>query len=425
MGGVETLMLALAPIYKSEGYHCEIFFFKHGPMEKYLPVDCTIHFGDLPDLLRLIDSKGFDVVHANSTDWDLGVSAVRNMGAKLVVTAHGWIVPTWTSANCDAFVGCSKWLADDQQPLTDLPAKVVLNGVDVDKFKPNENTAATSPPIVAWVGRGTAVEQKRIDKFAAIAPALRRAGVQIRLVESYGAEKVAKVAPKAARALLPVVDFWRAVHREDMPGFYQEVAASGGCVVSTSSFEGLPMTLLEAQACGCPVIAPDVLGVNECVDPAYGSVLYEFQMQPEQLASLVLETLNDTKQMEWRRKTCVPYVREQFSMKRMAQQYLRIYREAPYSRRKNLANIQARARLSPFLNWGDYVAYRWSPGNDQYEASRKLAELGEWKLASALARTALTTCPTLFVKPKRLTHLIKAVMHPDSSTSRSHTTTCV
>ena len=49
------------------------------------------------DLLRLAGDGGFDVVHANNTDWPTGISAVRQLGVKLVVSAHKVRPPAWPS----------------------------------------------------------------------------------------------------------------------------------------------------------------------------------------------------------------------------------------------------------------------------------------------------------------------------------------
>ncbi|MBD0373705.1 MAG: glycosyltransferase family 4 protein, partial [Pyrinomonadaceae bacterium] len=314
MGGVETWMVSLSSQLLARGHQCELFFFNHGPMEQNLPPDITAHFGDLADLLKLVSSQGFDLVHANSTDWHMGVAAVRSLGAKLVLTSHGRSVPTWNPLNCDALVSCSRWEAEEQQALTGVPVRTVLNGIDTGRFKAAEVTEVAGPPIVAWIGRGINVEQKRIDKLAAIAPLLHRGGERLHLVEPYGPEEVSKVAPEAVRALLPVVDFWGAVPVEEMAAFYLKVAASGGCVLSTSSFEGLPLTLLEAQAAGCPAIGPDVRGVNECIDPKHGGFLYPFETQVEELASLIIKTLGNADEMRWRRAACAQFARDQFSL---------------------------------------------------------------------------------------------------------------
>ncbi len=411
IGGVERFVVSLSGALRAGGHQCELFFFQHGPMEQQLPTDCVAHFGDLGDLMRLVSSRQFDVVHAATNDWHLGVSAVRSLGARLVVTAHTErIVPSWNSGNCDVFAGCSRWLAEAQQAFTDLPTQVVLNGIDTDKFRPDDEIAAAPPPIVAWVGRGTAVEHKRIDAFGAIAPALHNAGLRLWLAEPHGSSEVETVAPDAARTLRSVADFWAPVAAEKMPAFFREVAASGGCVVSTSSWEGLPLTLLEAQACGCPVIGADVRGVNECVNPARGGVLYPLEMPTDQLAKLVVDTLRDTGRMLWRRQACAEYAREQFSLERMVQNYLRLYHNAPTPSNRIADRVNSRLRLSPLVHWEEYVEHRWGAGRNQYDASRRLAARGDMVPAAAAARAALATSPTIYVRPERLVYLLKTLL---------------
>jgi glycosyltransferase involved in cell wall biosynthesis len=405
-GGVETFMAALAPLLRSYGHACEFFFFNHGPMEHHLPEGCPAHFGELADCIKLVRSERFDIVHVNSLDWMLGLSAVRSAGAKLIVMAQGMVVPGWTSANCDAFVACAKWHAEEQSIYTDLPIQVVYNGIDESVFKPNPEAAASAPPIVAWVGRGVD-GAKQIEKFAAVAPLLKRAGLRVWLAEPHGVEEVEKIVPGVRESLLPHVDFWGSVPREDMPRFFQEVAASGGCVVSTSKSAGLPLALIEAQACACPVVGSDVRGINECVDPDHGGVLYPFAIAPEDLAGLIVGVVQDKAQLARRREACVRYVNERFTMGRIAREYERVYREALQSRRKYWSGLRTRLRLAPLLYWRDYVAHRWGPGQCQYEASRRLAARGEWSLASMTVRASVLTSPTIFLRPERMAYFVK------------------
>src|SRR5262245_52684161 len=109
VGGLERWMVDLAQVYQKLGHRCELFFFKRGPFEHHIPNNVRAHFGDLSDCLRLVKSERFEVVHAANVDWELGISAVRSLGAKLILTAHGWVCPHWNSTNCDALVGCSEW----------------------------------------------------------------------------------------------------------------------------------------------------------------------------------------------------------------------------------------------------------------------------------------------------------------------------
>jgi glycosyltransferase involved in cell wall biosynthesis len=411
VGGAETFMLALASALQLDGHHSELFFFRRGPLEQFIPSHHIVHFGDLSDCLRLVDARPFGVIHVKSTDWRTGISAGRRLGAKIVITSHGVRTLAWNSGNCDAVVACAKWLAEEQQMLTDLPVQVVLNGVDTNKFRPAGDVQPGVHPIIAWVARGKD-RRKRIDKFAAIAPALRRAGLRLRIADPTGSDAVARVYPDAARQLAQLVEFWGPVPVEGMAGMYQDVAASGGCAVSTAEWEGLPMTLLEAQACGCPVIAPGVQGVNECVDPAYGGVLYPSNIEPEALADLVLETVRAEARMEWRRRMCAEYVRERFSAARMAGDYLRIYKESPYPPHgRSVARFRKRLLLSPLRHWDKYVEHRLSVGQRQFDAAELLAQRREWKLARAAARASLATSPTRFVSPKKMALLANVYLH--------------
>lgn len=405
MGGVETFMIAHASNLQARGYECELFFFQHGLMEEHMPKNCVAHFGDAVDLIKLVSSQNFDIVHAHSSDWERGVLGVRNIGAKLIVTVHhDYIVPAWTSANCDALVACSRWLTEKQQPFSDLPVQTVLNGIDTSKFKPSSSVVMTSPPIVAWVGRGVG-GQKRIDRLAAVAPALHRSGIRLWLAEPNGPEEIEKVFPGVVCSLIPIVEFWDAVPREKMPEFFQKVAASGGCVLCTSSSEGLGLAFIEAQACGCPVIAPNVVGINECVSPDHGGVLYQFDIDTKELESLVLNTIYN-KEYQQRGEVCAKYVFEHFNIQRMTLEYLDIYRKVQSTQRNNSRrNMQFRRSLDVFFR--ESFKYRWTEGNSLYQTSQKLAEQGDRKLAAAMARASFKACPSLYIRPERMAHLIK------------------
>jgi glycosyltransferase involved in cell wall biosynthesis len=324
------------------------------------------------------------------------------VGAKLVVTAHGLLDPSWNSANCDAVVGCSRWVAKEQQRLTDVSVAVVPNGIDLDRFRPPADGAVTGPPIVAWVGRGSDLRQKQIDRFAAVAPLLRRAGIRVWVADPDG---TSKLPPSVADRLTAAAEFWDPVPPDRMPEFYSSVAASGGCVLSTSSFEGLSMAQLEAQACGCPVFGPDVRGVNEAVDPAHGGLLYAPQTPPESLARTITAALSDADGMRRRREACQAYAATRFGFDRMARDYLRIYEQCPRPRIGGWRGALSRARSKSWFNYRGYVRRRWSAGAAQFDAAKALADRGAFDLAYAAAAESVRTCPTLFVRGSRLKHL--------------------
>jgi hypothetical protein len=178
-------------------------------------------------------------------------------------------------------------------------------------------------------------------------------------------------------------------------------------VLSTSVREGLPLTLIEAQASGCPVVASDVQGNNECVSPQHGGLLYPVGMPGDAVAALIAESLGDRPRIQLWQHAAGAHVRQRFSLQRMAEQYLAIYAEPPaFSAGDVASRMKARLRLSPLVHWNDYLEQRWGVGYEQFVASRALAERGEWRLAAGAGRASLRTSPTIFLKPQRLAHLV-------------------
>jgi glycosyltransferase involved in cell wall biosynthesis len=415
VGGVSTFMLSLRAALQAKGHRCELFFFERGPMEAHLPRDGGVHFGTLAELMRLVSRDAVAVVHANNVDWPTGISAVRRLGAKLVITAHKVREPAWTygwhAGNCDAFVAVSSWIRDSLQPMTDAAIQVVHNGIDTRRFSVVAGTS-TDSPIVAWVGRGSAA-RKRLEAFAAIAPGLRCANLRVWVIDQQGRDDFARVHPEASRALGAAAERWEGASFEEMPGIYRQIAWSGGCVVSTAAMEGLPLALLEAQACGCQVIAADVRGVNECVSPEHGCVLFPFEAPPQAVTRLIVDTLRDRLANRRRQASYAEFVRETFSLERMADRYLVTYARAP------IPPLQGRAwqrrRHSPLLHWPAYLEERLGVGHLQYEASRELAASGEVDTAGAAARESFATAPTMYVRPSRLAHLFRFARRRPSS----------
>ncbi|MDB5309387.1 MAG: family glycosyltransferase [Gemmataceae bacterium] len=405
VGGIQTWMVGLARSLRVHGHDCELFFFRGGAFEAHIPTGLPFHRGDLAHLLRLVHTNRYDVVHACNTDWEDGLAAVRHLGAKLVLTCHGWVCPCWSSRTCDALIACSRWNAVSQQEPSDLPVRLVYNGIDTDFYSPPTNRA-DGPPIVAWVGRGGALEQKRIDRLAAIAGRVVAGGVRLWVADPDGA---ARVPEAVATALRSSAAFWGPVEPTKMRIFYQQVAASGGCVLSTSTFEGLPLALAEAQACGCAVIGPDVRGVNEAVDPTRGGVIYPPDLPADGLARLVLQTLSDRESMAARGRASRRFAVERFGHTRMVGEYLAAYQSVLATPRRMLRR-PAGGFFRSFVRFRSphYIAHYWAAGHSQFVAAEKLLESGDRLVAKAAVAASLLTCPTLFLRPRRLSHLVAA-----------------
>jgi glycosyltransferase involved in cell wall biosynthesis len=422
VGGVSTFMLSLRAGLVAAGHECELFFFSHGSMAAHIPADVPVHYGSLADGLALVRSRGFDVVHANNIDWVTGISAVRQVGVRLVATAHkvraGAWTYGWTSRNCDALVGVSRATAEALQPYTDLPVRTIYNGIDTDRFWMEPDTWApprgpSTPlgarrPIVAWIGRSGS-PLKGFERFVAIASHLHGSGVRIWAIDQHGSGRAAEAYPAAAAALAPIAERWDSVEFAEMPALYRDIAASNGCVLSTSVSEGLGLAMIEAQACGCLAIASDIPGISECVSPEHGGMRVPLAMAPAEVAAAIVSLLRDESDVRRRRALAAEDARTRFSSGRMVREYLDAYAGMP-AREPAAAPKDARRRLSPVWHWPDYLEHRYSVGVEQLETSRRLARQRRWDLAAGAGLAALRTSPTIFLKPTRAAHLLGVLL---------------
>lgn len=174
-----------------------------------------------------------------------------------------------------AIVTCAEFLASkvraslSAEALKRTRIVAVPNAIDTAKFAPGDRAAAkrlvgapTDAPLVLMVanlsahkGQLVALEALRLMREAGSGAHLWLAGVE-RGGSAFTAELRAFV---DAHALGACVQFLG--QRADVP----DLMRAADAVVLPSSNEGLPLTLLEAQASGTPVLAAPTAGVPEIV----------------------------------------------------------------------------------------------------------------------------------------------------------------
>lgn len=136
------------------------------------------------------------------------------------------------------------------------PFAVVPTGVDTGLFHPAPKPPG-SPPTAVCVGR-LAVSQKGQDVLLAAWPAVVERVPDARLVlVGDGPDRAAleMIAPASVEFTGRVDDVVRRYHAADV-------------VVQPSRYEGLSLTVLEALACGRPVVAADAEGMREVIGDA-------------------------------------------------------------------------------------------------------------------------------------------------------------
>lgn len=113
------------------------------------------------------------------------------------------------------------------------------NGVDTDIFKKNKNTPIGKNIIIGYSGTLSHDWRKGITEY--ILPAAKKSGVE------------AKLAMLRNDNYIPL---------EDMHNFYNSI----DCYVCASLSEGMSLSVLEAGACGCPVIGTRISGNEEIIE---------------------------------------------------------------------------------------------------------------------------------------------------------------
>jgi glycosyltransferase involved in cell wall biosynthesis len=176
---------------------------------------------------------------------------------------------------------------------------VIPNAIDVSLFHPRNPAAASlmppgDGPVVLWVGR--LEDEKNPAGLLDVAGAVLRSRPDTRFLvvgdsEDYlarCADLKRRVGPDACSRL----HFVQTVRHEDMPAVYALARETGGLLLSTSRFESVPMTFLEAMACECPVVSSRVGGTSELITEHVTGHLYDAN-DTASAAVLVLHLLND------------------------------------------------------------------------------------------------------------------------------------
>ena len=179
------------------------------------------------------------------------------------------------------------------------PGRVVRVYNPVDDAHIAAHARAASPPLAAderphVVAAGRLGHQKGFDLLLeAFAGVVRTLGRGTLTILGDGPERAALMAQAAALRIAPAV---RLVGFQENPFTY---FAAADVFVLSSRYEGLPNVVLEALACGCPVVAFDCPhGAREIVRDAVNGVL----VPPEDVTALRAAMLRMVSDHEERRR---------------------------------------------------------------------------------------------------------------------------
>jgi len=212
-----------------------------------------------------------DVVHAHALHQS---ARLRRVDVPVVVNLPGPPHPRYYRdlSIADALIA-DGWAARMLPAVLGRPVESVPKGVDTAMFTPEgadvrEELNLTARRVVIAVSRLVPIKNLALLVDAVALVAARDSSIHL-LIVGEGPEREALERHAIERGVDAHVTFTGYVAQADTPKYYR----SADVFALSSEFDNSPNALLEAMACGLPVVATDVGGVREFVDPREGSDL--------------------------------------------------------------------------------------------------------------------------------------------------------
>ena len=201
-------------------------------LKKYkIPYIISLRGGDVPGM-----EKGISNIH----------TLITPFRRRILQQAH-------------AIIANSVGLAKASESADPFPVMVIPNGVDTNLFKPIERTANN---IFTFLFVGRFQTQKNLEVvLQTFAAAFKNKPVQLTLI---GDGPLKEVLLKQAKTLgIERQLYWLPWQTKDnLKKCYQ----AADCLINFSLYEGMPNVVLEAMACGLPVIASNIMGHEELIE---------------------------------------------------------------------------------------------------------------------------------------------------------------
>jgi glycosyltransferase involved in cell wall biosynthesis len=197
--------------------------------------------------------------------WDAEDDYAFNAARRLVMQAVRARLQKWdceAATRVDHFIANSRFVRDRIRSYYGRDAEVIYPPVDTNYFTLSE-TAANAPPSDFYLATGALVPYKRFD---IIIDAFKR--LDRRLVIVGGGSELARLRKMASSQ----IDVRGWVAGDDLRQLYRTAKA-----LVVASREDFGIVAVEAQACGCPVIAFGAGGSTEIVQDGINGILFTEQ----------------------------------------------------------------------------------------------------------------------------------------------------
>lgn len=292
----------------------------------------------VPRLVAKFLSREFDVVHAHLLAANVIAKPIAAMCGVRVRINHDhcndkltdprrWALPadTFTNTLSTHIVAVSEstreFLVNHERVARDR-VTAIHNGIDTDAYQPRPDLRRASRekwglPADAFIvgGIGRLTYQKNFELFLNIAAQIQNAFF---VIGGTGEDEAALRAQVARLGFGERVKFLGYVG--DMPSLWPAL----DCLLLTSRYEGLPITILEAMACGVPIVASNLDGMREILrDGENASLLPPGEVEP--FVNAVRDLIDRPAEASRLSGAALATVRADYSASRMARDVEAIY----------------------------------------------------------------------------------------------------
>jgi glycosyltransferase involved in cell wall biosynthesis len=227
---------------------------------------------------------------------------------------------------------CQSPIVSSVRPIEELeweayrvrPQKVVNVGIGVhEKFlEPIEISRQTGPPIVFYSGR-LDFTKGLFTLIDSVRHVIRERPEVHFVLAGYGPIREALERQAERQGVLKQVQFLGPINdRARMRQLYM----SASIYVQPSTFEGLPTSILEAMACGTPVVYSDIPGARRLISPQEGILVPPGNAQ--KLAEAILTLLSDETRRAQMGMACREKVLANYTWEVVSQRIRAVYEEA-------------------------------------------------------------------------------------------------
>lgn len=206
--------------------------------------------------------------------------------------------------------------------------RFVAGGIPVGSMAVKPNVLPDPPPVGKGDG-GYALFAGRLSPEKGVRTLLdvwkEKPGLPLKVFGSGPLEEDLKTS--ACRTGM-IVEFHGYCNRQEL---FTEIGRAEFVVVPSECYEGFPMVVLEAMACGTPVVASRLGSLDEVVIEGITGVKFT-PGDPRDLAAVVTELRHDRSRLAEMRKRCRLHFEQHYSEARAVATLTKVYREVCHER---------------------------------------------------------------------------------------------